>query len=164
MTRDKARFERLARAELPGLHALARRLCRDQAEDLVQECLLRAFRAFGSLRDQDAGGGWLRAILTNVWRDRVRSDQRSPRETPIGDMEDFSLYRTLIDEDRHRRRRALPAVRRRRPGPDAPHDPRRAAARRVLGRDRPRPQARLTSPRSFYCVPQCLPPRPRPPG
>ncbi|XVV00590.1 RNA polymerase sigma factor [Actinosynnema sp. CA-248983] len=99
VTRDGAAFERLARAELPGLYALARRLCRDEAEDLVQECLLRAFRAFGSLRDQDAGGGWLRAILTNVWRDRVRSDQRTARETPIGDMEDFSLYRTLVDED-----------------------------------------------------------------
>ncbi|CAL9440281.1 ECF RNA polymerase sigma factor SigR [Actinosynnema sp. ALI-1.44] len=98
-TRDRAAFERLARAELPGLYALARRLCRDEAEDLVQECLLRAFRAFGSLRDDDAGGGWLRAILTNVWRDRVRADLRSPRETPVGDVEDFSLYRTLVEED-----------------------------------------------------------------
>jgi RNA polymerase sigma-70 factor (ECF subfamily) len=98
-TRDKAAFERLARAELPGLYALARRLSRDAAEDLVQECLLRAFRSFASLRDHEAGGGWLRVILTNVWRDDVRKDARSPREVPLGDVEDFSLYRTLVDED-----------------------------------------------------------------
>ena len=98
-TTDQAAFERVARAELPRLYSLARHLDRDVAEDLVQECLLRAFRSFGSLRDRDAAGGWLRVILTNVWRDQVRRNARSPREVPVDDVEDFSLFRTLIDED-----------------------------------------------------------------
>jgi RNA polymerase sigma-70 factor (ECF subfamily) len=97
--RDRAEFQRVARAELPGLYALARRLCREDAEDLVQECLLRAYRSFASLRDHGAVGGWLRVILANVWRDRLRKASRSPREVPFDDEEDFSLYRTLVVED-----------------------------------------------------------------
>jgi RNA polymerase sigma-70 factor (ECF subfamily) len=98
-TRERAAFQAVARTELPGLYALARRLCRDDAEDLVQECLLRAYRSFASLRDRNAAGGWMRVILANVWRDRVRRESRSPREVPFDDAEDFSLYRTLVVED-----------------------------------------------------------------
>lgn len=98
-TRERAVFQDLARDELPGLYALARRLCRDEAEDLVQDCLLRAYRSFASLRDRDTAGAWLRVILANAWRDRVRKQSRSPREVPLDDIEDFSLYRTLVDED-----------------------------------------------------------------
>lgn len=99
-TTDRAVFQQLAGQELPALYALARRLGgRRDAEDLVQETLLRACRSFGSLRDPGAGGQWLRVILTNVWRDRVRKDAREPREVPLEDIEGFSLYRTLIVED-----------------------------------------------------------------
>lgn len=97
---DRAGFQRLARDELPGLYALARRLAgRGDAEDLVQESLLRAYRSFASLRDPVAGRRWLRVILTNVWRDRVRREARGPTEVPLDDLEAFSLYRTLIEED-----------------------------------------------------------------
>jgi RNA polymerase sigma-70 factor (ECF subfamily) len=65
----------------------------------VQEALLRACRSFGSLRDRQAGAKWLRVILTNVWRDRLRRRARAPHEVPIDDVEAFSLFRTLIDED-----------------------------------------------------------------
>ncbi|MGH9136576.1 MAG: RNA polymerase sigma factor [Acidimicrobiales bacterium] len=99
MASDRAAFQQLARDERAGLYALARRLAGQDAEDLVQEALLRACRSFGSLRDQQAGGQWLRVILTNVWRDRLRKDAREPAEVSIDDVECFSLYRTLVDED-----------------------------------------------------------------
>src|SRR5918995_4032979 len=83
-TSDRAAFQQLARDELAGLYALARGLGgRCDAEDLVQESLLRAFRSFGSLRDHGARARWLRVILTNVWRDRVRKDAREPDEVPL---------------------------------------------------------------------------------
>lgn len=97
-TRRRA-FECVARAELGRLYGLARHLDRDRAEDLVQECLLRGYRSFHTLRDPNAAGGWLRMILTNVWRDTVRRDRRTPSEVPVDDLEEFSLFRTLIDED-----------------------------------------------------------------
>jgi RNA polymerase sigma-70 factor (ECF subfamily) len=97
---DRDEFRQLAGAELAGLYALARRLAgRECAEDLVQEALLRACRSFASLRDRQAGAKWLRVILTNVWRDRVRKRGRQPDEVPFDDVESFSLFRTLVDED-----------------------------------------------------------------
>jgi len=98
-TSDRAAFQQLARDELAGLYALARRLTGRDAEDLVQEALLRACRSFASLREPRAGGQWLRVILTNVWRDRLRKGSREPAEVSLDDAEGFSLYRTLVDED-----------------------------------------------------------------
>jgi RNA polymerase sigma-70 factor (ECF subfamily) len=97
--RTREAFQDLARCELPRLLALARRLTRDGAEDLVQEALLRGYRAFGSLQDDQAGGGWLRAILVNVHRDRMRRQARSFEEVPVADPDDFSLFRTIAEED-----------------------------------------------------------------
>jgi RNA polymerase sigma-70 factor (ECF subfamily) len=100
-TRDRTKegFQELVLQELPGLYALARRLVRDGAEDLVQEALLQGYRAYGGLKDEAAGGRWLKAILVNVFRDQLRKRSRSVEELAAGDLEDFSLYRTLIDED-----------------------------------------------------------------
>lgn len=97
--RTTGAFQELARAELPALYSLARRLVRDGAEDLVQEALLQAFRAFGTLKDDAAAGRWLKTILVNVFRDQLRKRSRTIDERPIGDLSDFSLYRTLVDED-----------------------------------------------------------------
>jgi RNA polymerase sigma-70 factor, ECF subfamily len=99
---ERATLQQLARQELPGLYALARRLAgADGAEDLVQETLLRACRSFSSLRDARAAPKWLRTILTNVWRDRLRQDGRRPVDVPFDEEEEptFSLYRALVDED-----------------------------------------------------------------
>src|SRR5215216_1849322 len=99
--RDRTResFQRLASAELPALYWLARRLVRDGAEDLVQEALLRAYRAYGTLRQDTAAGPWLKAILVNVFRDQLRRQARWPEELPVDQVEDFSLYQTLIEQD-----------------------------------------------------------------
>ena len=101
VTRDdtKEAYQELLRRELPGLYSLARRLVREGAEDLVQETLLRGYRSFGTLKEGTAGGRWLKTILVNVFRDQLRKRARSIQEVADGDLEDFSLYRTLIDED-----------------------------------------------------------------
>jgi RNA polymerase sigma-70 factor, ECF subfamily len=97
--RTKEAFQELVLPELPALYSLARRLVRDGAEDLVQEALLQAFRAFGSLRDDEAVRRWLKTIVVNVFRDQLRKRSRTVDERPMGDLSDFSLYRTLVDED-----------------------------------------------------------------
>jgi RNA polymerase sigma-70 factor, ECF subfamily len=97
-TTERAALQQLARDELPGLYALAWRLAGPDAEDLVQEALVRACRSFDSLADQQAGPRWLRVILTNVWRDRLRASGRRPHELHVEE-EDFSLYATLVEED-----------------------------------------------------------------
>lgn len=92
-------FAALARSQLDRLYSLARRLAGDGAEDLVQECLTRGWRAYPSLRDQAAGGAWLRSILLNVWRDQLRKRSRRAREVAMEDVEDFSLFRAVADHD-----------------------------------------------------------------
>lgn len=92
-------FTELARQQLPRLYALARHLVDDEAEDLVQECLLRAYRGFGELRDPQAAPAWLTRILVNCARDRHRARDRRLAEAALPDLEDFSLYRTIAAED-----------------------------------------------------------------
>lgn len=92
-------FEDVARGQLPRLYGLARRLAGDQAEDLVQECLMRGYRAFGSLERTQSAGAWLSAILVNCYRDRMRKDAKSVREVSLEQVDDFSLYRHLAEQD-----------------------------------------------------------------
>lgn len=59
------RFEVLVNAFHGDLYRYAAWLCRDRelAADLVQETLLRAWKALDSLRDEAAAKGWLITIL-----------------------------------------------------------------------------------------------------
>lgn len=95
----KEAFERLAKESIPRLFGMARRLAGDGAEDLVQESLMRAFRSFDSLEDRQAGLAWMQRILVNVYRDRMRKNSRTVREVPVEEVDEFSLYRTIADED-----------------------------------------------------------------
>ena len=92
-------FERLAKGSIPSLFRMARRLAGDDAEDLVQECLMRAYRSFDSLEDRQAGPAWMQRILVNAYRDRLRKDARTVPEVPVEELDEFSLYRTIADED-----------------------------------------------------------------
>jgi RNA polymerase sigma-70 factor (ECF subfamily) len=95
----KEAFQLLAKAQLPVLYAIARRLVGDAAEDLVQETLVRAYGAFDGLNDERAAAAWFKQILVNVFRDSLRRRTRSVDEVSVEDVESFSLYRTLIDAD-----------------------------------------------------------------
>jgi len=96
---SKEAFESLAREHIPRLYSAARRLTDEGAEDLVQECLLRAYRSFDTLADAEAGGAWLQAILVNAFRDRLRKESRTVKEVAVEEVDDFSLYRTIAEED-----------------------------------------------------------------
>ena len=92
-------FRSMAAAQLPRLYATARRLVGDDAEDAVQDCLLKAFRRFDSLAEPAAAPAWLIAILVNCCRDRGRSRMRQPDQVELEEAERFSLFRTIADED-----------------------------------------------------------------
>ena len=96
---EREAFEVLAQQSLPRLYSLARRLGGEDAEDLVQECLLKAYRSFGSLQERVAGPKWLQSILVNTFRDRLRKAARTVQEVGVDDVDDFSLYRTIAEED-----------------------------------------------------------------
>lgn len=95
------RFRDVVRPHLPWLYGLACRLTGgDGAEDLVQECLIRAYRSFDQLRDETAVAAWLRRILVNQLRDTVRHDARRAAELPVDHRDEgTSLYRRIAEED-----------------------------------------------------------------
>src|SRR6266545_807308 len=102
-TRDRTKeaYQELVHQELPGLYSLARRLERDGAEDLVQEALLQGYRAFWSLKQQAAGGRWLKTILVNVFRDELRKRGRRVEEVAVGDLPGAAraaVHGRLLDE------------------------------------------------------------------
>lgn len=99
-TSTKAEFRAVVQPHLPRLYGLACRLVGDRAEDVVQDCLVKAYRSFDQLRDPEAAGGWLRTILLNLIRDAARSEERSAQEVPVEEVDETtSLYRRIADED-----------------------------------------------------------------
>ena len=99
LAQPRPSFAAVARDHLPRLYSLARRLVADDAEDLVQECLIKAARGYDGLRDHQAAEAWLNRILANCARDRFRRQQRRPAETLVDPIDEFSLYRTIASED-----------------------------------------------------------------
>jgi len=95
----KERFRQLVVDDLPRLYGLARRLVGEEAEDAVQDCLLKAFRSLNTLSDESAARSWLTAILVNCCRDRGRARLRRPDEVELEEAERFSLFRRIADED-----------------------------------------------------------------
>lgn len=99
-TADADRFRALATRELPRLYSVARRLVGTEAEDAVQDCLLKAFRGFPALENPDAAPAWLVTVLVNCCRDRGRRNARRVEDsTADEDLDRFSLYRKIADED-----------------------------------------------------------------
>lgn len=67
------------------------------AEDLVQETYLRAFRSLHQFRAGTNLRAWLFKILTNAFINEYRKRSRQPRKTSLDDVEDYYLYTHLID-------------------------------------------------------------------
>jgi RNA polymerase sigma-70 factor, ECF subfamily len=74
-------------AQLPGLRRYAVALVGNaaRADDLVQDCLERALRQAGQLRELDRIPGWLRRILYNKYIDELRRDRARGKEQDILD-------------------------------------------------------------------------------
>ncbi|MGH8829281.1 MAG: RNA polymerase sigma factor [Jiangellaceae bacterium] len=92
-------FRDLAREQMPRLLSLARRLVGDDAEDVVQDALLKAFRKFDQLHDSAAAPAWLTSIRVTCCRDCSRAKTRQPEEIDFDQVERFSLYRKIAYED-----------------------------------------------------------------
>jgi RNA polymerase sigma-70 factor (ECF subfamily) len=94
----RERFERDVLPLLPSLYSAAMRLTRNRtdAEDLVQETYLRAFRGFAGFQEGTNLKAWLYRILTNSYINTYRKKQREPQivEGP-DDVDEWYLYDRL---------------------------------------------------------------------
>ena len=94
---DQARFAELATPYMDALYSAALRMTRNpaDAEDLVQETFLRAYRGFGGFQEGTNLKAWLYKILTNTFINTYRAKKRRPEQTEFDDVEEFSLYSRL---------------------------------------------------------------------
>jgi RNA polymerase sigma-70 factor (ECF subfamily) len=94
---DRAQFADQAMELMPSLYAAALRMTRNpsDAEDLVQETYLRAYRGFGGFQEGTNLKAWLYRILTNTYINTYRAKKRRPDETELDEVEDLYLYRRI---------------------------------------------------------------------
>jgi RNA polymerase sigma-70 factor, ECF subfamily len=94
---DRAQFADQAMELMPSLYAAALRMTRNpsDAEDLVQETYLRAYRGFGGFEQGTNLKAWLYRILTNTYINQYRAKKRRFDETALDETEDLYLYRRL---------------------------------------------------------------------
>ena len=97
---DQALFSDLAMEYMPALYTAALRMTRNtaDAEDLVQETYLKAYRGFGSFELGTNLKAWLYRILTNTFINTYRAKKRRPEITDVEDIEDLYLYRHLAGD------------------------------------------------------------------
>jgi RNA polymerase sigma-70 factor, ECF subfamily len=96
----EARFEAEALPLLPGMYSAAYRLTRNaaDAEDLVQETFLRAYRGFHQFQPGTNLKAWLYRILTNTFINSYRKKQREPQTISDDQLEDWYLYSKMAEE------------------------------------------------------------------
>jgi RNA polymerase sigma-70 factor (ECF subfamily) len=96
-----SRFEELTLPHLKSLYGLAVRLTGDgtAAEDLVQETYLKALQAFPALRNPESARSWLFQILSRLVTDRQRAGSREVLAGDLTELDRFSLYDLIADED-----------------------------------------------------------------
>ena len=94
---NNAEFTTEAMQYAQSLYSTALRMTRNQsdAEDLVQETYLKAFRSYGSFETGTNLKAWLFRILTNTFINTYRAKRRRPQESDLGSVEDLFLYKRL---------------------------------------------------------------------
>ena len=94
---EQATFADVAMEYMPSLYSAALRMTRNaaDAEDLVQETYLKAYRAFAGFEAGTNLKAWLYRILTNTFINSYRSKKRRPEQADVEDVEDLYLYHRL---------------------------------------------------------------------
>lgn len=84
-----------------ALTATARGMTRSaaDAEDLVQETYLKAYRSRRAFKAGTNAKAWLTRIMTNLYIDRYRKAKRGPEEVDVADVDELAVYRQLANED-----------------------------------------------------------------
>lgn len=96
----KREFEDIFLPLLDNLYNIALRMTRNvtDAEDLVQEAYLKAFRFFHRFERGTNARAWILTILTNTFRTRYRKKKQEPDMVDFQAIENFCLADELVKE------------------------------------------------------------------
>jgi RNA polymerase sigma-70 factor, ECF subfamily len=94
-------FDAEALPHLDALYRVALRLTGDpsQAEDLVQDTMLKAYRAWRQYRPGTNAKGWLLTILRNTFINDYRRRKLEPVAMDLEAVEPHALYRAVEQSD-----------------------------------------------------------------
>lgn len=100
--RARKEFEELALPHLDSLYSGALRMTRNpsEAEDLVQETMLLAFRHFDQFKRGTNIRAWLFRILTNTFINSYRKKSREPERVDLPEVEDFYFLNEVSRNNR----------------------------------------------------------------
>ncbi len=94
-------FEREALPHLDTVYRVALRLSGDpsRAEDLVQDTMLKAFRAWSQFRPGTNARAWLLTILRNTFINEYRKQKREPTPVDFDVVEPYIMRQGGLDAD-----------------------------------------------------------------
>ncbi len=97
----RASFEREALVHLDALYRVALRLTgsASDADDLVQETMLKAYRGWHQFEKGTNAKGWLLTILRHAFINEYRRRMRHPETVDLDAIEPFAVFPELQDED-----------------------------------------------------------------
>src|SRR5437867_7479427 len=97
----RASFEREALVHLDALYRVALRLTGNaaDADDLVQETMLKAYRAWDQYEKGTNAKGWLLTILRNAFINEYRRRSRHPEPVDLDTIEPFVVFDDVQEED-----------------------------------------------------------------
>jgi RNA polymerase sigma-70 factor (ECF subfamily) len=92
--RSATEYDALLSPIIEAAYGIAYRLTRnrDDAEDLVQETAVQAFRAYSTFTPGTNFKAWFFKILLNCFRSRCRKRKREPEIAPLADVCELYLY------------------------------------------------------------------------
>ena len=98
MTGEAGGFEALLAPLMGRAYGTALRLTRNaaDAEDLVQDAVLRALRGFGSFRPGTNFRAWFFRILTNSFYSRYRKHRREEDDVPLEEVPSIYVFRQSL--------------------------------------------------------------------
>jgi len=97
----RASFEREALVHLDAMYRVALRLTGNpaDAEDLVQDTTLRAYRSWDRFTLGTNAKGWLLTILRNLFINEYRRRRRHPETVDLDTIEPFAVFEKVQEDD-----------------------------------------------------------------
>ena len=97
----RAAFEQEALVHLDALYRVALRLTGNpsDADDLVQETMLKAYRSWEQYQTGTNAKGWLLTILRNSFINEYRRRTRHPETVDVDTIEPFAVFQDIQEED-----------------------------------------------------------------
>ena len=99
-TEKRQSFEREAVPHMDALYRTALRMTKDDndAEDLVQETMVKAYRFWDKFETGSNCRAWLFKIMTNIFINDYRSKSRTPVSVDVEDIDENYLYGQLATQ------------------------------------------------------------------